>query len=143
APDPVVVRETEHSVTRMLGEQPPAPVTLDGQLCGLFAVDIVGFNGWQRDDDIQIYLHKSLYEMLRDSFDRSDVPWSDCTHEDRGDGVLVVIPPWIPVAGLVAIPDRLCGLIRRHNYVSSNAAHVQLRAAMHIGPVHHDGHGFV
>jgi hypothetical protein len=120
------------------------PVTLDGQLCGLFAVDIAGFNGFQRDDDIRIYIHKSLYEMMQAAFDRSEVPWSGCAHEDRGDGVLVVVPPTISAAGLVdPIPDRLRGLIRRHNRVSCEAAHIQLRVAAHVGPVHHDGHGFV
>lgn len=116
----------------------------DGQLCGLFAVDIAGFNGSRRDDDIQIYVHKSLYEMLQAAFDRSDVPWFSCAHEDRGDGVLVVIPPMIPVAGLVdPIPERLRRLVRHHNRVSCEAARIQLRVAAHVGPVHSDGHGFV
>jgi hypothetical protein len=116
---------------------------LDGRLCGLFAVDIAGFNHRQRDDDIQLYVRKSLYEMLRAAFDRSDVSWSGCVREDRGDGALVVVPPTIPVTGLVSVPDRLRILVRRHNHVSSAAAQLQLRVAMHIGPVHHDEHGFV
>jgi hypothetical protein len=120
------------------------PVTLDGQLCGLFAVDIVAFNGSGRDDDIQMYVHKSLYEMLQAAFNRSDVPWANCIHEDRGDSVLVVVPPTIPIAGLVdPVPDRLRSLVRRHNRVSCQAAHIRLRLAVHIGIVHHDGHGFV
>ncbi len=41
------------------------------------------------------------------------------------------------------LPERLRGLIRRHNHVSCPAAGIQLRAAAHIGPVGHDGHGFV
>ena len=119
-------------------------VPLDGQLHGLFAVDIAGFNGPQRDDDIQTYVRKSLYEMLKTSFYRSGVPWRDCAHEDRGDGVLVVVPPTVPVAGLVdPIPARLRCLVRRHNHVSCEAARIQLRVATHIGPVHHDGYGFV
>jgi hypothetical protein len=133
--------ESGPELVRVIGGSPHA--ALDGQLCGLFAVDIVGFSGWRRDDDIQMYIHKSLYEMLQAAFDRSDVPWSGCAHEDRGDGALVVVPPTIPVAGLVTVPDRLRVLVRRHNHVSCDAAHVQLRAAMHIGPIHHDGHGFV
>jgi len=116
----------------------------DGHLCGLFAVDIAGFNGPRRDDDIQMYVHKSLYEMLETTFDTSGLPWHECTHEDRGDGVLVIIPPTRAVANLIhPVPDRLRGLVRRHNRVSCEAAHVQLRVAAHIGPVHHDGHGFV
>ncbi|HLW78206.1 MAG TPA: hypothetical protein VKU44_01280 [Terriglobia bacterium] len=119
-------------------------VSPDGQLCGLFAVDIAGFNGWHRDDDIQMYVHKSLYEMLQAAFDKSDVPWFSCAHEDRGDGALIIVPPMIPVAGLVdPVPERLRGLVRRHNRVSCEAARVQLRVAAHIGPVHNDGHGFV
>jgi hypothetical protein len=47
------------------------------------------------------------------------------------------------VTGLVSVPDRLRILVRRHNHVSSAAAQLQLRVAMHIGPVHHDEHGFV
>ena len=54
-----------------------------------------------------MYVHKSLYEMLETAFDRSDVPWSCCVHEDRGDGALVLVPPTIPVAGLATVPDRL------------------------------------
>jgi hypothetical protein len=116
----------------------------DGQLCGLFAVDIAGFNALGRDDDIQIYVHESLYGMLQTAFDRSDVPWFSCAHEDRGDGVLVIVPPMIPVAGLVdPIPERLRRLVRRHNRVSCDAARIQLRVAAHIGPVHNDGYGFV
>jgi hypothetical protein len=141
APDPATAPENELHLIRVLSGS--SLEVLDGQLCGLFGVDIVGFNGWRRDDDIQMYVHKSLYEMLESAFDRSDVPWSCCVHEDRGDGALVVIPPMIPVAGLVTVPERLRFLVRHHNHVSCDAARVQLRVAMHIGPIRHDGHGFV
>ena len=120
-------------VVRTLNGSPLA--ALNGQLCGLMAVDIVGFNGSRRDDDIQMYVHKSLYEMLQLAFDQSDVPWAGCVHEDRGDGVLVVIPPTIPVARLVAVPGKLSLLLRLHNHVSCDAAHIQLRVATHIGQI--------
>jgi hypothetical protein len=117
---------------------------LDGQLCGLFAVDIAGFNAAERDDDIQMYLHEALYAMLQTAFNRSGIPWADCAYEDRGDGSLVIIPPTLSAAGLVdPIPERLRALVRRHNRVSAEAAHIQLRVAAHIGSVHHDGYGFV
>ena len=130
------------STVRMSGGSPyELP---DGQWCGLFAVDIVGFNGPARDDEIQVYVRKSLYQMLEIAFDKADIPWNICTHEDRGDGVLVVVPPRIPIAGLVdPIPGGLRNLIRLHNRLSCEAARMQLRIAVHIGPVHHDGHGFV
>lgn len=116
----------------------------EAQMCSLFAVDIAGFTRPERDDDIQLYVHNALYDMLRTAFDGSGVPWPDCTQEDRGDGVLVVVPPTIAAAGLIdPLPERLRGLIRRHNRVSCEAARIQLRAAVHIGQVHHDDYGFV
>lgn len=117
---------------------------LDGQLCGLFAVDIAEFNGSHRDDEIQIYIRKSLYEMVEAAFEGSNGPWSSCAHEDRGDGCLVIVPPMMPTAGLVdLIPERLARLVRRHNRLSCEAARIQVRVAVHVGVVHNDGHGFV
>ena len=122
----------------------PPQLPVDGQMCAVFAVDIVGFTRPDRDDDIRRYLHERLYEYLQKAFNRSGVPWVECFCEDRGDGALIVIPPEIPVKCLIGpLPDTLRGLIRRHNHVSAAAADMQLRAAAHIGPVEHDGHGFV
>jgi len=113
-------------------------------MCGLFAVDVAGFTRPERDDDIQAYVRRALYEMLEVAFDGSGVPWSGCTHEDRGDGALIVIPAAIGAVGLIdPLLERLRGRIRLHNRVSCAAARIQLRAAAHIGLVHRDGHGFV
>ena len=121
----------------------PAPPA-DGQLCALFGVDIAGFTSPRRDDDIRLYLHKELYEVLEKAFDGSGIPWASCFCEDRGDGALVVVPPSIACKGIIdPLPERLRGLIRRHNHVFCPAAGIQLRVAAHIGPVEHDGHGFV
>ena len=121
----------------------PAPPA-DGQVCALFAVDIAGFTGPHRDDDIRLYLHEQLYEVLKRAFDSCGIPWADCFCEDRGDGALIVVPPSIACKRIIdPLPGRLRGLIRRHNHVSCRAAEIQLRAAAHIGPVEHDGHGFV
>ena len=40
-------------------------------------------------------------------------------------------------------PCRRGALIRLHNHVCRAAVGIQLRAAAHIGPVDHDGHGFI
>jgi hypothetical protein len=120
------------------------PALADGQLCTLFAVDIAGFTRPDRDDDIRLYLHERLYGMLQKAFDGSGIPWTSCWHEDRGDGALVVIPPGVCGVNLVGpLPERLCGLVRRHNHVCRDAAQIQLRVAAHFGLVEHDGHGFV
>jgi hypothetical protein len=114
------------------------------QVCGLLGFDIAGFTGPERDGDVREYLHKALYEMLRAAFDGSGVPWEGCEHEDRGDGAFIVIPAAVGAADLIdPFLERLRGLISRHNYVSCPAAHMQLRAASHIGFVRYDGHGIV
>ena len=131
-----------HAARLSLARTPQLPV--DGQTCAVFAVDIAGFTRTDRDDDIRRYLHERLYAYLQQAFDRSGVPWAECFCEDRGDGALIVIPPEIPVKGLIdPLPDKLRALVRRHNHVSAAAADMQLRVAAHVGPVEHDGHGFV
>jgi class 3 adenylate cyclase len=117
---------------------------IDGQMCAVFAVDIAGFTRSDRDDDIRRYLHAKLYEYLEAAFDNSGLPWERCFNEDRGDGALIVVPPGISFKGLIyPLPERLRDLIRLHNHVSRDSASIQLRTAAHIGPVDHDGHGFV
>jgi len=110
----------------------------------LFAVDIADFSRPDRDDDIRIFMREELYRILERAFDGSGTPWTACFREDRGDGVLVVVPPSIAATGIIdPLPERLRSLIRRHNHVSAASARIQLRAATHLGPVAHDGHGFV
>jgi hypothetical protein len=129
-------------VSRPAGRPPSPPA--DGQVCTLFAVDIAGFTRPDRDDDIRRYLHEELYRVLQKAFDGSGIPWTGCFHEDRGDGVLIVVPPGIACKAIIdPLPERLRSLIRRHNHVFRPAAGIQLRAAVHIGPVDHDGHGFI
>ena len=122
----------------------PAPLLTSGQVCAMFAVDIAGFTRADRDSEICLYLRRSLYQILQDAFQGSGLPWDECHHEDRGDGVLVILPPHIPGYGLIdPLPERLRGLIRRHNRVSREPAQMQLRAAANIGPVDRDDHGLV
>jgi hypothetical protein len=129
-------------VTRHSGRSLSPPT--DGQICALFAVDIAGFTGPDRDDDIRLYLHEELYAILEKSFDGAGIPWARCFHEDRGDGALIVVPPGIASKSIIdPLPERLRVLIRRHNHIARDAARIQLRAATHIGPVDHDGNGFI
>jgi hypothetical protein len=121
----------------------PSPPS-GGQVCTLLAVDIVGFTEPDRDDDIRLYLHEELYRVLEKAFDGSGIPWNACFREDRGDGALIVMPPGIACKGVIdPLPERLRSLIRRHNHVFRDNAAIRLRAAAHIGPVDHDGYGFI
>jgi len=113
-----------------------------GQHCVLFAVDVAGFTDHWRNDDVQLYMREALYAVLTQAFEASQLGWDNCQHEDRGDGVLVLIPAGMPSATVIdPLLDRLRAGLRRHNRVSVDAAGIRLRVAIHSGQVHRDEHG--
>lgn len=132
-------------VTAALAQsQPPRPDPgpQESQHRMILAVDIVGFNDQRRDDEVQLALRRALYLVLTQAFEAAAIPWDECVHEDRGDGVLVTIPAPVPAA--VALGPLLMHLhagVRRHNRLSSEVAQMVLRVSWHAGEVHRDEHG--
>lgn len=124
----------------MAAAQPIAPA---GQMCGLFAIDIAAFTNRRRDEHVQLYLRESMYRMLDRAFTGARVRPRAYRHEDRGDGVLVVLSPALPVDRLAdPLPEQLRRRVWVHNHVSCPDAQIQLRAAAHAGPVYQDEHGY-
>ena len=116
---------------------------ISGQVCAMLAVDLVEFTRPARDEEVQLHLRMTLYGIVREALGGSGMPWELCQYEDRGDGVMVVFPPDLAAQPIVdVLPERLRGLIRRHNRVSREAARMQLRVAANVGPVYRDEHGF-
>jgi hypothetical protein len=111
----------------------------------LIAVDIVGFGLIEGDDSVHVRVRESLYRILRRSFDEGGVVgWEECHHEDRGDGVLIVVGPGHPPAALVdALVVHLDANLRRHNRRPGDKAgpDIRLRLAAHTGRVTFDDHG--
>lgn len=120
--------------------RPPDPGR--SQHCLLFAVNVADFTRRDGDDEVQLIIRAALYRLLIAAFETCAIRWDNCHHEDRGDGVLVVIPLCMPT--VVAV-DPLVGLlragVRRHNRLSRDIDQVRLRAAVHIGEVHRDQYG--
>jgi hypothetical protein len=115
----------------------------EGQISALLAVDIAEFGAPGRDDDVQYYLRAALYNLLECAFNQSGLPWAECACEDRGDGALIVIPPEIPVTSVLSeLPRQISSLLRHHNRLSSQSAHMQLRVAAHVGYIRRDRYGF-
>src|ERR1700743_2852001 len=58
----------------------------------------------------RLVLRKAMYGALATAFGRH--AWPRCRWEDRGDGVLILVPPEVPKSRLVtSLPDRLeCAL---------------------------------
>ncbi|MFC5748352.1 cyclic nucleotide-binding domain-containing protein [Actinomadura rugatobispora] len=124
----------------------PAPAsgsaTWAGQMCSIMFVDIAGFSAPHRNDDDRLAVRQVMYRLLREAFAGSSVPWDDCHREDRGDGAMIIVPPQHPTRSVVdpLIADLTAGL-RRHNRRASDAVRIQLRVALHVGPVTHDDEG--
>lgn len=110
--------------------------------CTLFVCDIISFG--KRADHVQSHLRTVLYGALRSCFEASGVPLEGCYQEDRGDGVIVVLPPAYDAARLAhPLPDHLRGALRRHNELAAEHARMRLRIALHSGPLESDPQGIV
>ncbi|WP_018653800.1 cyclic nucleotide-binding domain-containing protein [Actinomadura flavalba] len=122
--------------------QPLAPTGWADRMCSVVYTDVAGFGGGHRSDDDRLRVRAIMYTILRRVFDASDVPWAACHREDRGDGALIVVPPEIPPRSLLdPLLAALAAELAEHNHRSSPALAVQLRLALHVGPVTPDAHG--
>jgi CRP-like cAMP-binding protein len=121
---------------------PSEPPAWSSLTCSILYVDVASFSSPRRTESDRQAVRDALYATMRRAFDDSGVSWRGCYHEDRGDGVLVVVPPDVP-AQAVADPTlpRFAAELRRHNRRSSDALRIQVRAALHAGPVTRDREG--
>lgn len=110
----------------------------------IFVCDIVGFGERAGRDRVQEYLHLGLYRTLKAAFDASGIGFDDCYREDRGDGVMVVLPAKADATLLVfPLVDHLRAEVRRANELASEAATMRLRVALHCGRMSSDREGLV
>jgi tetratricopeptide (TPR) repeat protein len=108
----------------------------------IIVVDVEGFGARHRTRADQGAIRHGLYQALQSAFTRSQVSWDDCYHEDRGDGVLILVPPQVPKATLAAgVPGELAAAVDAHNEVHDPNARMRLRLALHGGEVAHDAYG--
>src|ERR1700761_8189554 len=109
-------------------------------LCSLFVCDVASFGHPSRTDLAREKVREALYAALRRSFDGCEIPFARCYREDRGDGVLMAVPPTAnPAVLLTSLVERLRREVRRHNHVSAVTAQMRLRLAVHTGHARFDG----
>jgi hypothetical protein len=121
----------------------PAPVPphrFDGENCTVLLTDVVGFGAERRSDlDRQIIRERHL-EMMRLTLGPL---WQSCFHQDRGDGILLIVPPQVTTTSVLSrinreLPDRL----RLYNRTFADSARIDLRVAANVGPVTDDDLGY-
>lgn len=144
---PAVLELVEQQIYDRLAEGgsfscPPGSAAWVGQNCSILFTDIAGFASVARDDHDRQVIRRVLYGILITAFDAAGIPWSCCHHEDRGDGVLIIVPPEIPTGWIVQrIVGHLATALRRHNRAAEDATRIQLRAALNVGPILSDTEG--
>ncbi|WP_344281402.1 nucleotidyl cyclase domain-containing protein, partial [Actinomadura napierensis] len=121
--------------------EPPATRPWMGHMCSIMFTDIASFSAPYRNDTDRLEMRRIMYELLWEAFAESDLPWDACHREDRGDGALIVVPPETPTAAVQPIVARLAASLRRHNRSAQEAVRIQLRMALHVGPVTSDAQG--
>jgi class 3 adenylate cyclase len=105
-------------------------------------VDVEGFGDPQRTNRHQVAVRAGLYRAMHDAFANAGIPWDKCDHEDRGDGILILVPAEVPKSLLVAsLPPALVGALQRHNGMQAGQRRIRLRMALHAGEVNYDDYG--
>jgi hypothetical protein len=121
---------------------PAGAAAWQGQNCSILLTDIAAFGARHRSDLDRRTIRLVMYQILREAFEGSGVHWAGCHRDDRGDGVLVIVPPDTPTRSVVdALVTRLAAGLRRHNGQASEATRFQLRVALEVGPVDSDPEG--
>ncbi|GAB3672984.1 hypothetical protein GCM10027589_42700 [Actinocorallia lasiicapitis] len=129
---------------RLTETKPPEPFVYAGQNCTVLMIDISSFNGAHRNDVNRRVVREIMYGELERACRQSNVPWSSCHREDRGDGALMIVPPTVPTASVLhpMCPD-LAAAVRRHNLRARDGERFQIRVSVHVGPVTGDSNGMV
>ena len=109
-----------------------------GQNCTILFSDVVAFSSRNRNDGDRLAIRRALLDMTL--FVLRGIPgaWS----QDRGDGLLTVVPPNVPTADVINLLHKeLPEALDRHNSAGSESTRFQLRVAVNVGPVTSDSIG--
>lgn len=122
--------------------RPAAPARLNGENCTVVFTDVAGFGSKVRTDDDRRLVREVSTTVVREAFAAQGVAWESCHVEDRGDGLLIVVPANIPTRTVLdGLPERLTSALKAHNRRSAPPVRVQLRLAAYVGPVTTDAMG--
>jgi len=138
-------RLTEHPTgpadSRSIPAEHPAqrPQTLNGENCTVLLSDVVGFGARTRTDEDRRIIREALFSITHAVLQGIPDVWS---WDDRGDGLLTVVPPSVPTAKVIEhLHKELPAALDEHNRAYHDSARIQLRVAVNVGPVASDSMG--
>lgn len=105
-------------------------------------VDVARFGDRRRTNEHHQAVRDGLYSALRQALERIGVPWGRFDHEDRGDGIFLLLPSDIPKSIFVEdFPAELVAALHAHDVGRPEEERIRLRLALHAGEVVLDDHG--
>jgi hypothetical protein len=105
-------------------------------------LDIAGSARWHNQD--QLRARATLAAAIQSAVRAAGVTMADLAIEDRGDGMILLIPPTVSKVDILdPIVPRLAERLHRHNATAESQRRIQLRVAIHAGEIHRDPHGWV
>jgi class 3 adenylate cyclase len=108
----------------------------------ILVVDVERFGDRCRTNAHQLSVRAGLYRAFQQAIAVTGVSWIACDHEDRGDGVLLLVPAQVPKAPFVdVLPHALVEELSKHNSTHPAEEQIRLRMALHAGEVVYDEHG--
>jgi len=104
-----------------------------GQNCTVVYTDVVGFAGRQRTERDRLAIRRALAAITATAL----APfWNVCVWADRGDGMLIIVPPGVPTSAVLeCLTQNLPVCLHEHNQQNDPAGRIQLRVAVDVGPV--------
>lgn len=127
-----------HGDGRLVFRAASSRTPLIGENCTVLLSDVVGFGARHRNDADRRIVREALFAMTDAAL--RDIP--GVRSEDRGDGILTVIPPTVPTARVMSeVLGKLPVALEQHNVNQPESARFQLRLAISVGPVVSDAMG--
>jgi hypothetical protein len=106
---------------------------LKGENCTVILTDVVKFGSRTRTDSDRLVIREALFSMTHTALQNLPDTWS---WDDRGDGLLTVVPPSVPTALILRhLHKELPSALDEHNRAHEDSARIQLRVAVNVGPV--------
>jgi class 3 adenylate cyclase len=98
----------------------------------ILVIDMTGSGRW--NDLTQLRTRAALDRLVHAAFRSAGIARHRLVMEDRGDGMIVLVPPTVSKVDLFCpVLARLCDLLRKHN--NATEPRIRLRVALHAGEV--------
>jgi hypothetical protein len=111
----------------------PGPGTPADRKTTVVATNVLGFDRLLRSAGDRRVMHAAMVDMTRSALTGMG---EECLFEDRGDGMLVVVPPGVPTPAIMGrLTGALPAALRWHNRIYNICAQIQMRIAVDTAPV--------